>query len=73
MNEYVKTFGEPGETKIKIHIVNPGRDFTICGLDIAGDNMIHDKPPKSFPRREKHRVTCEDCLHIIEAVKDHLS
>jgi hypothetical protein len=73
MNEYIKTFGEPGERKIRTHICSPGMDLTICGLDVVGDDMIHDKDPEILSRGKKHRVTCEDCLRIIDAVKDHLS
>jgi hypothetical protein len=73
MNEYIKTFGEPGEPKIRTHILNPGMDVTICGLDAVGDDMIHDKPPESLPRGKRYRVTCEDCLNIIAAVRDHIS
>lgn len=67
MNEYVKSYGEPGEPKIQIHILSPGMDMTICGLD-----LVHDKPPKILPKGKRHVVTCVYCLNVIEAVEDHL-
>lgn len=73
MTEYVKTFGEPGEPKIRTHIIHPGMDVTICGLDAVGDDLIHHKPPESLPRGKRYRVTCEVCLRIIAAVQDHIS
>ena len=72
MNEYVKSYGEPGEPKIQIHILSPGMDVTICGLDSIGDDLVHDKPPKILPKGKRHVVTCEHCLNVIEAVEDHL-
>ena len=73
MNEYIKTYGEPGERKVRTHIGHPGMDMTLCGLDAVGDDLVHDAPPEILPRGKKHRVTCEECQCIIEAVKDHLS
>lgn len=71
MNEYVRTYGEPGERKIRTHIVMPGMDMSICGLDVVGDDVVHDKDPECLPPGVRHRVTCEDCKKIIEAVLEH--
>lgn len=70
--EYARTFGHPGERKIRTHIVADGMDMAMCGLDVVGDDLVHDAPPEMLPRGVKHRVTCEDCQQIIEAVKEHL-
>ena len=59
MNEYVKSYGDPSDPKIRTHIGMPGGDMTICGLDAVGDDLVHAKPP-------------EDCQTIIAAVKDHI-
>jgi len=69
--EYVKTYGEPGEPKVRVHLQDSGQDMTICGLDSHGDDEVHDKDPEtlSFGR---HVVNCEDCQRIIEAVKEHI-
>lgn len=73
MNEYYKTYGEPGESDVRTHIVHPGMDMAMCGMDIAGDELVHDKQPEGLPRGKKYRVTCLDCLRIIGAVQDHLA
>lgn len=73
MNEYIKTYGEPGERKVRIHIGSPGMDVAICGLDAVGDELVHNAPPEYLPFGKKYRVTCEHCQRIIEAVKDHIS
>ena len=73
MNEYVKTYGEPGAQKVRTHIGHPSMDMTLCGVDASGDELVHDAPPEYLPRGKKYRVTCEDCLQIIKVVKDHIS
>jgi hypothetical protein len=73
VNQYFKSYGEPGERDIRVHIINPGMDVGICGLDAVGDDMVHDKEPKLLPGGRKYKVTCEHCLRIISAVKDYLS
>lgn len=45
-------------------------DFTLCGLDAVGDDLVHDKDPVILEGRPK--VTCEHCLDIIRIVKAHL-
>lgn len=73
MTQYIKTYGEPGEPKIRIHIGHPTMDTTLCGVDASGDELVHHIPPEYLPKGQGYRVTCEDCLGIIAAVSDHLS
>jgi hypothetical protein len=73
MNEYIRTYGEPKQRKVRTHICYPGGDATICGTDIVGDTTVHQSPPVSLPFGRRYRVTCEHCRRIIDAVRDHLS
>ncbi len=66
---YVRTFGEPGERKVRVHLSWRGGDVTMCGLDTAGDELIHDKPPELDA--DTTRVTCEHCQQIIALVRAH--
>jgi len=70
---YTAKLTEIREPKIRTHILAPGMDLTICGTDAIGDDLAHDKPPDILPRGKRHRVTCEHCQRIIDAVKDHIS
>lgn len=64
---YWKTTDEDG--RVSTHLSEAG-DHSICGHDLAGDDMVHSKPPEAL--EGKHRVTCQHCLQIIELVKLHL-
>ena len=55
----------------KIHLYASGNDYTICGHDAVGDDMVHRKPPQDLQGR--HRVTCSQCLQIISDVKRYLN
>ena len=46
-------------------------DYTLCGLDTSGDDMVHEKEPQFLTGR--HRINCVHCISIIEIVKDHLN
>ena len=58
------------DDKSFIHLMASGMDYTICGHDAVGDDMIHRKPPKDLFGR--HRVTCPQCLSIIKDCRDYL-
>ncbi len=45
MNQYIKTYGDPGQRKIRTHIAFPVGDMTLCGTDASGDELVHDLPP----------------------------
>lgn len=65
----VRTKRDGGETRT--HLEGIGDSYTLCGLDTAGDDTIHGKPPIELPPG-KHRITCEQCLQIIAIVREHL-
>lgn len=64
-----RTYNDGGQST---HIEGPGNDYTLCGLDIAGDDVIHDKPPEMLEGRN-HRITCKQCLEAVKVVKVYLS
>lgn len=55
----------------EIHLEGIGDAYALCGLDIAGDSAIHDKPPELLAA-EPHRVTCLHCHQIIQLVKGYI-
>lgn len=65
----VRTKRDGGETRT--HLEGIGDSYTLCGLDTAGDETIHGKPPTELPSG-KHRITCEQCLQVIAIVREHL-
>lgn len=62
---YYRTWNE-GKTRIHLEGIS---DLSFCGLDLAGDDTIHDKDPVRL--EGLHRVTCEDCKALLEMAKDH--
>ena len=69
--QYIKTW------KLKVdgggqatHLEGIGESYTLCGLDTAGDDHVHAKPPEMLKGR--HRVTCLHCKQIIALVVEHL-
>lgn len=67
VSNYWKTCDEDGKTRT--HLSRDG-DSSICGHDLAGDDLVHSKPPTDLGR--KSSITCELCLQIIDLVKHHL-
>lgn len=70
--KYWKTFrlkSEGGGTQT--HLEGIGDSYTLCGLDTAGDDMVHAKQPVELPAG-KHRVTCAHCQQLINLVREHL-
>lgn len=69
---YYRTFGEPG-TKggVRTHVEGTGDSYTLCGLDIAGDDLVHKKPPMEIAKPK--RITCEHCQQVIAIVQAHLA
>lgn len=59
------------EGRVRTHLEGAGDSYTLCGLDTAGDDLIHDRDPEKLPPG-KHRVTCEDCQQTIRIVVSHL-
>ena len=47
-------------------------DAAICGIDLVGDNIVHDRDPERL-EGTNHRVTCAECQLIIATVKAHLT
>lgn len=66
---YWKTFND-GSTST--HLQGPGNGQALCGLDLSGDPLVHDREPERLECGKAHSVTCEHCLDIIEFVKDHV-
>lgn len=66
----VRTASEGGETRTHLGS-GLGADYTLCGLDTAGDPGVHAKDPEEITDH-KPRITCEHCQAIIEVVKEHL-
>lgn len=67
----IRTFGDVGEPKIRTHLQGIGDSYTLCGLDTAGDDEVHEKPPQCAPRGT--RITCEHCKDVIAIVRDYLA
>lgn len=68
----IRTFPLPDEGGgTLVHLDGPGDSYTLCGFDTAGDSLVHRKPPESA--RPGARVTCKDCLSVINVVKEYLS
>lgn len=53
------------------HLSSHG-DAAICGMDLIGDTVVHDRPPQVL-HGLNHRVTCSQCQSIISTVKAHLT
>lgn len=64
---YWKTWNEGVAS---VHLQGIG-DAALCGLDLAGDDLIHDRDPE--PLAGKIRITCPHCVDLIEKVNCHLS
>lgn len=57
-------------TRTRIHLEGGVDSYTLCGMDIVGDSLIYAKDPKKLTG--SHRVTCEDCQHIIQIVNEYI-
>lgn len=69
---YWKTFTPKDDGgEIRTHLDGIGDSYTLCGMDTAGDDMVHGATPIKLPPG-KHRVTCEHCIQIIVIVREHL-
>ena len=68
METYYKTWNDG---KVRTHLEGIS-DLTLCGFDISGDDMIHDREPEQLPPGKRYRVTCPDCKMIIKTVQGHL-
>jgi len=60
------------EGKTRTHLDGIGDSYTLCGVDTAGDDLVHDRDPERLHGMQMHVVTCEDCQQIIAIVRDHL-
>jgi hypothetical protein len=58
---FIKTYTANG---VENHLPGKG-DYTLCGLDAVGDDLIHLRDPEA---NNDYRVTCPDCLEIIRIV-----
>jgi hypothetical protein len=67
MSKYWKTW-DHGKTEI--HLNGFGDSYTLCGLDTAGDDSVHDRQPEQISGT--HRITCEHCQGIIGIVLDYI-
>ena len=70
---FVRTYrlsDEGGEQRT--HLVNPAHDYTICGLDTAGDELVHRRQPEIL-EGNNHRLTCEHCQGIVRTVEEFLN
>lgn len=65
---YYRTWNYGKET---VHLSCNG-DQAICGMDLVGDDEIHEREPEKLSG-DGIRVTCPDCLMIIETVRMHLA
>lgn len=52
------------------HLDGIADSYTLCGLDTAGDSMVHGRDPQEL--KHKPRITCKHCQQIIEVAKEHL-
>ena len=46
-------------------------DTTLCGVDISGDTLVHERPPEEI--HKKCIVTCKHCRQMIDIVKDYIN
>ena len=53
------------------HLSSHG-DSAICGMDLIGDPVVHDRPPLRL-NGSNHRVTCSQCQSVIATVRAHLT
>lgn len=71
--KYIKTYPLVDDKALGdrpvVHLEGIGDAYTLCGFDTAGDHTIHGKPPKTL--HGNHRITCPQCLQVIELVKDY--
>lgn len=54
------------------HLEGIGDSYTLCGMDVAGDDSVHRKPPETLSDGKPHRLTCEHCQQIVALVREHL-
>ena len=47
-------------------------DYTLCGMDVVGDEELHDREPERLPGGRRYRVTCPECKMLIGIVRGHL-
>lgn len=69
--KFIRTWrhrSEGGGTSV--HLDGISDSYTLCGLDTAGDDRVHAKPPQEL--QGVHRITCPDCLRVIEEVERYL-
>ena len=64
---FIQTWPREGGTFV--HIAGQA-DYTLCGLDAAGDDTIHARNPKYL--EGERVVTCPDCRHVVKIVKRYL-
>ncbi len=48
------------------------QDSGICGIDLAGDGLVHDRQPEKLDGLN-HRITCDGCQSVVFAVRAHLT
>ena len=72
MSEHIEYWKTWNEGKQSTHLARHGSDYTICGLDLIGDELVHDRPPESLSTLNKRRITCPHCLSLIETVMEHI-
>jgi len=60
---YSKEYG----TRTHLYGIN---DYTFCGVDTSGDDLIHVKPPEPLYERPS-RITCPHCLQLLEIARSH--
>ncbi len=68
MNTYYRTYQDGTSS---IHLEGIGDSYTLCGLDTAGDDLVHEHPPEKLPTG-RHPVTCVQCQDIIKLVCEHV-
>lgn len=67
---YARVWNRDDDGDSFVHLVSDGNDYTVCGHDIAGDELVHLKPPVELSGF--HKVTCPQCVATIATVKAHL-
>jgi len=67
MPDYILT---TTERKEELHLAGIA-DMTLCGLDISGDEVVHDPEPVIYSYSGYRKVTCKDCNRIIDIVNGH--
>lgn len=68
---YIKTFGLIHDDPMEVVHLAPNQTTTLCQLNLVDVDSFH-QPPAPLPPESILKVTCPECLDVINLVKNHL-